>query len=157
MIRKQFRIGVFGICWKSCLRGTPQGERSVSEDSALSIRCKCNISQRKPTPTSLRNMIGFHWMLTFFTLPDHWHWQSMTRWRRRSADLQTGDRLIYLRIGFVKAIQSVLRIREGGLIHAGPPCSSWIWMNRGTSKRSLGNLEGDRSEPSVVTMKELLA
>ena len=85
MIHKQFRIGVWNLLEE--LPGanwTPQGERSVSEDSTRSIRCKCNISQRKPTPTNLKNLVGFHWIAIFLVLADHWHWQSTTPWRRRS-------------------------------------------------------------------------
>ena len=49
----------------------------------------------------------------------------------------------------MKLTQKVLRLAEGALLHAGPPCSSYVWVNRGTSARTtecpLGNLE----EPSV--------
>ena len=38
--------------------------------------------------------------------------------------------------GFVWALQLVRRLHRGGLIVAAPPCSSWIWMNSGTSGRS---------------------
>lgn len=34
-------------------------------------------------------------------------------------------------------------------MHAGPPCSSWVWINRGTSGRSLENVMGDLAQPSV--------
>ena len=30
----------------------------------------------------------------------------------------------------------VLRLREGGLMAGGPPCGSFIYLNRATSKRS---------------------
>ena len=39
---------------------------------------------------------------------------------------------------------------EDGAMHGGPPCSSWIWMNRGTSSRSKDNAMGDGKQPSVV-------
>ena len=46
-------------------------------------------------------------------------------------------------MGFLKAIQLILRTQEGGLITAGPPCSSFVFLNMGTSLRSktrpLGN------------------
>ena len=31
---------------------------------------------------------------------------------------------------------------EKGLLHGGPPCSSWVWINRGTSGRSASKPEG---------------
>ena len=53
------------------------------------------------------------------------------------------------RPGFLRLLQNCLRICEGGCLHGGPPCSSWIWLNRGTSGRSLANPLGDLNEPSV--------
>ena len=42
----------------------------------------------------------------------------------------------HLRQGFLKSIQMVLRLKEGGLATAGPPCGSFVFLNMGTSKRS---------------------
>lgn len=36
----------------------------------------------------------------------------------------------------MKAIQLILRVKGGGLVTAGPPCSSFIMLNTGTSGRS---------------------
>ena len=41
-----------------------------------------------------------------------------------------------LRSGFLHAIQLVLKLREGALVTAGPPCGSFVFLNMGTSKRS---------------------
>ena len=47
------------------------------------------------------------------------------------------------RPGFLKSIQIMLRVREGGLATAGPPCGSFVYLNVATSGRSrtkpLGN------------------
>ena len=47
------------------------------------------------------------------------------------------------RPGFLKSIQIMLRVREGGLATAGPPCGSFAYLNVATSGRSrtkpLGN------------------
>ena len=51
--------------------------------------------------------------------------------------------------GFLRAVGLVLRLRVGGLVWGGTPCSSWVFMNRGTSKRTASNPLGDCSEPSV--------
>ena len=52
----------------------------------------------------------------------------------------------WLREGFLKAIQLCLRLRIGALAHAGPPCGSFVFLNRFTSGRSstrpLGNRRG---------------
>lgn len=49
----------------------------------------------------------------------------------------------------MRALQLVLRLREGALLHAGPPCSSWVFLNAGTSRRNSANPAGDSSVPSV--------
>ena len=41
-----------------------------------------------------------------------------------------------LRIGFLKAIQLMLRLQQGGLATAGPPCGSFVFLNVATSGRS---------------------
>jgi hypothetical protein len=56
-----------------------------------------------------------------------------------------------LRRGFLKLIQLVLRTQADGLIHCGPPCSSWVWVNRATAKRSRDSPAGDTSIPSVAS------
>lgn len=38
--------------------------------------------------------------------------------------------------GFLTAIQHTLRLKPGGLVTAGPPCGSFIFLNMGTSGRS---------------------
>lgn len=54
-----------------------------------------------------------------------------------------------MRSGFGKAIQGCLRLKEGGLCHIGLPCSSFIWLNRATSQRSLDSAWGDESKSYV--------
>ena len=54
-----------------------------------------------------------------------------------------------LRSGFIRCCQMALRVVEDGLLHGGPPCSSWIWINKGTSLRSRDRLYGDEQQPSV--------
>ena len=61
-----------------------------------------------------------------------------------------------MRRGFLRAIQGVLRCVEDGLVHGGPPCSSWIWVNAGTSKRTALSYWGNPDEPSVATANECL-
>ena len=40
--------------------------------------------------------------------------------------------------GFMIALMLCLQIVEGGGFLAAPVCSTWIWLNRGTSRRSRG-------------------
>lgn len=54
-----------------------------------------------------------------------------------------------LRPGFFKLVQKVLRVAEGGLLHGGPPCSSFVWMNSGTSCRSKEMPQGRKNVKSV--------
>ena len=54
-----------------------------------------------------------------------------------------------LRDGFLRLVQGCLRVVEDGAMHGGPPCSSWVWLNRGTSGRCLDAVMGDPQQPSV--------
>ena len=56
----------------------------------------------------------------------------------------------------MKMAQKILRVREGGLLHGGPPCSSFVWVNAGTSGRSSANPEGNRLQRTVKTANETL-
>ena len=38
-------------------------------------------------------------------------------------------------IGFLTALQAVRKLIQQGLLWIGMPCSSWIWMSRGTTRR----------------------
>lgn len=61
-----------------------------------------------------------------------------------------------LRRGFMKLIQLALRARGDSLLHCGPPCSSWVWVNRGTSLRSKDSPEGDMDVASVAASNMFL-
>jgi hypothetical protein len=52
-------------------------------------------------------------------------------------------------IGFITAVQLLLQARAGALVHFATVCSSWVMINRGTSKRSSCNPLGC-SHPYVV-------
>lgn len=60
------------------------------------------------------------------------------------------------RRGFMKLLQLVLKTRADGLIHCGPPCSTWVWVNRATSRRSRDVPQGDLSVPSVSSSNTFL-
>lgn len=64
---------------------------------------------------------------------------------------------VCLRHGFLRLIQGCLRLVPDSALHAGPPCSSWIWLNRGTSGRSVNKVMGDTSQPSVLESNMNLA
>lgn len=63
-----------------------------------------------------------------------------------------------LRPGFLRAAQLVLRLEEGSVLSAGPPCGSFVFLNSYTSGRSkdrpLGNA---RSRPYVKVANRILA
>lgn len=48
----------------------------------------------------------------------------------------------HLRTGFRKILTMVLSLKEKGLLVGGPPCGSWIWINRSTRKRNKNNIFG---------------
>ena len=50
-----------------------------------------------------------------------------------------------LRYGYCLAYQYLLRVQRGGLFFSGLPCSSHVWISRGTSGRSSENPKGNDS------------
>ena len=54
-----------------------------------------------------------------------------------------------LRAGLLRAIQYTLRVVEEGLLHGGPPCGTFVFINRSTSKRTGANADGDPEVRSV--------
>ena len=50
------------------------------------------------------------------------------------------------RTGFLKSIQVILKLKEGGLATAGPPCGSFVFLNMATSKRTRSKPLGGRWE-----------
>lgn len=47
------------------------------------------------------------------------------------------------RNGFMLILLLILQLKPGGLLIGGPPCGSWVFINRGTSKRSKRRVLGD--------------
>ena len=54
------------------------------------------------------------------------------------------------RIGFCKAVQKLLRVAEDGLCTLGVPCSSYIYMNLATSRRTVDNPYGAYLEHAYI-------
>ncbi len=52
--------------------------------------------------------------------------------------------------GFLLAVRSVLRLRTGGTLWGGVPCSSFVWISRGSSGRSKDMPEGNGSLCSIL-------
>lgn len=53
------------------------------------------------------------------------------------------------RSGFAQAVLGVLRVVPDGLITLGPPCGSFVFLNRHTSKRSRERPYGDEGKEYV--------
>lgn len=53
------------------------------------------------------------------------------------------------RTGLKRAMVNILRLQPGALLTAGLPCSSFIFLNRGTSKRSRSRPLGDQSKEYI--------
>ena len=53
------------------------------------------------------------------------------------------------RCGFINILRMVLQLRQKGLLMGGPPCGSWIWVNRSTSKRSRTRIFGSTARSYV--------
>ena len=66
-------------------------------------------------------------------------------------------RLIIARCGFIAAVRSILKLRPAGLVTAGVPCSSYVFINRATAGRSQEWPLGDESRPHVHAANKNLA
>ena len=60
-----------------------------------------------------------------------------------------GFKHIAVRIGFARATLQVLQLRATGLLTAGLPCHSFIFLNRATSKRSKTRPLGDQMKAYI--------
>ncbi|CAK9085109.1 unnamed protein product [Durusdinium trenchii] len=59
--------------------------------------------------------------------------------------------------GFVHAVYTVLRLSPGSSLTLAPVCSTWVWMSRGSTKRSKALPLGDDSAPSVALGNTMVA
>ena len=46
------------------------------------------------------------------------------------------------RLGMIRAVVKLLRVKERGILGAGLPCNSWVFINRSTSGRTKGRIFG---------------
>ena len=65
------------------------------------------------------------------------------------------DHDILTPLGFVVAARIAASIRPGGVLWLAPPCSSWVWLTRGSSGRHLGAM-GDITQPGIVAQNALV-
>lgn len=64
----------------------------------------------------------------------------------------------WLRPGFMRALTLILKLRPHGLIHAGPPCSSFVYINAYTHGRTRSKPFGNCSLREYVKQaNQLLA
>jgi hypothetical protein len=52
-------------------------------------------------------------------------------------------------VGFILALRGVLRLKIGALLWGGVPCSTWVYISRGTSGRSAWQPMGNTTMPCV--------
>ena len=51
--------------------------------------------------------------------------------------------------GLMRACQLIMRLKVGGLLWSGTPCSTWVWIARSSTGRSRGNPLGRADQPCV--------
>ena len=59
--------------------------------------------------------------------------------------------------GFCKAVLYTIALRADGLLWAAPPCSSWVWLSRGSSGRSAQNPMGSQKYANVRLANQQVA
>jgi hypothetical protein len=57
--------------------------------------------------------------------------------------------------GFLTALRAVLRVQQGGLLWAAPPCSTWVWLSRASTGRDK-RVEGDAHNDYVQGQNALV-
>jgi len=57
--------------------------------------------------------------------------------------------------GLLHAIKLCLRLKVGGILWCGVPCSTWVFMSRGSTGRSVGAPLGRASAPAVLSVNTL--
>ena len=62
---------------------------------------------------------------------------------------QSKDMNILTKVGFRNALQNVCRVKKGGFMPAGPPCSLFVWMSSSIHKRTPDNPEGNDEDLRV--------
>lgn len=119
--------------WEAEIVG-PSKYLVTSDDKVIQNKFKTEI-WIPPTATS-GNLLTFCWRVW-------WHFNTvgvleihlrLCRKLREAIAIIMGTE--HLRQGFLKSIQLILKLQEGGLATAGPPCGSFVFVNLGTSKRS---------------------
>ena len=59
-------------------------------------------------------------------------------------------------VGFLVALQATRRLVRSGTLWCGAPCSSWVWMSRGTTYRCPLRPKGKKKLTSVRAMNKLV-
>ena len=63
--------------------------------------------------------------------------------------------MFYAIMGLTHLIGLACRVKAKGVMWIGQACSTWIWLARGHTKRSKGNVEGDTSRPDVRAANQM--
>ncbi|CAE7471884.1 unnamed protein product, partial [Symbiodinium sp. KB8] len=72
-------------------------------------------------------------------------WAELLSLKAVALDMSYSEHLNLLEdVGLALAVISIFRVKAGGLCVLGPQCSSWVWMSRGTTKRSPANPYGNK-------------
>ena len=78
-------------------------------------------------------------------------WGELLNFRVAAMDREFGSHFdLCSDIGFASTLCAVMRVKTTGMIMLGPQCSSWVWLSRSASRRSLANPYGDPSVASVA-------
>ena len=78
-------------------------------------------------------------------------WAELLSLKAVALDMSYSEHLNLLEdVGLALAVISIFRVKAGGLCVLGPQCSSWVWMSRGTTKRSPANPYGNKDIDCVA-------
>ena len=136
------------LAWSDLLRATLDLEMSEDHNILLVWEAVVNPSKSKRTTiagfASIWHVSSSKTKIAKDVLEDHFHHTYLDYSARQkepcngeiSTDSRSWSSVPSLRSGFCKFIQVCLRLVPLGCMIAGPPCGSWVWVNRATSRRS---------------------
>ena len=60
-------------------------------------------------------------------------------------------------LGFCHTVHMALKLKEGGAATLAPVCSNWVFLNRGTSGRSVHNPLGNEKYAYIRNANEMIS
>jgi len=141
--------------------------RRTSWQRAPFLRALCRLTPAHRRGGGSMDSMDMRW--TFLGLSYEWRcsvfWSGDIRWNKNFVllPIYRKSKVRYSRhmdigtaVGFLATFEAVRRLVKGGLLWLGAPCSSWVWISRGSTQRCRIRPQGSRKVASVLRMNRLV-